>query len=165
TIDAGPENGSTTGGSTSFTFSSAASDVDHFVCSLDGADFAACTSPVDYTNLSDGTHTFTVRAVDDVGNMGAPASRTWTVDGTAPVVTIDWGPKRRTDSKKATFHFHSEPAGVPLECSLDGKAFASCTSPVHYKNLKVGKHTFQVRATDAARNVGLSELYTWRITR
>ena len=42
-----------------------------------------------YANLLDGSHTFLVRAVDVSGNADpTPASFTWTVDTTAPVITV-----------------------------------------------------------------------------
>jgi hypothetical protein len=47
-----------------------------FDCSLDGGAFGACTSP--YTvKVKKGKHTFQVRAVDQAGNVGAPASDDW----------------------------------------------------------------------------------------
>ena len=59
-----------------------------FECSLDGAPFGSCTSPKDLTNLSNGSHTFEVRATDAAGNVDAtPASRSWTIDATPPTVT------------------------------------------------------------------------------
>lgn len=51
-----------------------------FQCSLDGAAFTACLSPVSYTGLALGGHTFQVRAVDRSGNVDpSPAAHTWNV--------------------------------------------------------------------------------------
>ena len=50
-------------------------------CSLDGAAFSACTSPLDLGPLSEGGHEFQVRSIDQAGNTDAtPASRSFTVD-------------------------------------------------------------------------------------
>jgi hypothetical protein len=57
-------------------------DVDGAVlwCSLDSATaFTVCTSPVTYTGLSQGPHTFRVYAVDLAGNVSTTSSYTWTV--------------------------------------------------------------------------------------
>ena len=85
TIDSGPS-GILGNSSASFAFSSSEAN-STFECSLDGASFSSCTSPQSYTNLSDGTHTFQVRATDAAKNVDAsPAQRTWTVDTMAPTV-------------------------------------------------------------------------------
>ncbi len=47
-----------------------------FQCSLDGAPFASCTSP-HTVKVKKGKHTFQVRAVDQAGNIGTPASDDW----------------------------------------------------------------------------------------
>jgi hypothetical protein len=49
-----------------------------------------------------------------------------------------------------------------IECSLDGQAFTSCTSPVVYDILDRGTHQFTVRATDAAGNTG-EDQFTWTV--
>lgn len=49
-----------------------------FQCRLDAAAVADCTSPVTLRRLTPGLHTFQVRAVDRAGNIGTPASRSWT---------------------------------------------------------------------------------------
>lgn len=61
-----------------------------FECSLDSAAYSACTTPKTYTGLSDGSHTFAVRAKDAVGNVDpTPASYTWTINTTpAGPVTV-----------------------------------------------------------------------------
>jgi hypothetical protein len=44
----------------------------------------------------------------------------------------------------------SDAVGIDeTQCSLDGQAFTSCTSPVVYDRLSRGTHEVTVRATDA----------------
>ena len=50
-----------------------------FECRLDTADFAACAAPITLDHLKAGQHKFEVRAIDQAGNIGAAASRTWSV--------------------------------------------------------------------------------------
>ena len=61
-----------------------------FEASLDGAPFAPAASPLNYTGLTEGTHTFTVRATDAAGNIDpTPAIRTWTVDAIPDAGTLN----------------------------------------------------------------------------
>jgi hypothetical protein len=65
------------------------SGVAGFQCRLDTGSWAGCTSPRSYTGLSDGQHTFQVRAIDNAGNVDpTPASYTWDIDTVAPTVSI-----------------------------------------------------------------------------
>jgi hypothetical protein len=78
----------TTQTSATFSFTSDKSG-STFACQLDGPAPATCTSPVSYSALADGSHTFTVTATDPAGNT-ASATYTWKVDTTAPVSTISY---------------------------------------------------------------------------
>lgn len=58
-----------------------------FLCSLDGAEPAPCTSPLSIDDLADGHHTLNVRAVDSNGAVDiVGATHSWSVDATAPGV-------------------------------------------------------------------------------
>jgi alpha-tubulin suppressor-like RCC1 family protein len=134
-----------------------------FECRLDGGAWAACTSPKAYTDLSDGEHTFEVRAVSPPGNPDTtPAAHTWTIDTAGPVVTITAAPSDPSDSPDANFEFGSE-TGATFECRLDGGAWTACTSPQSYTGLADDDHTFEVRATDTAGNTGPVDSHTWAI--
>jgi len=137
----------------SFSFSSSEPG-STYRCRLDAASFAACTSPRTYSNLSDGSHTFEVAAVDAAANVDpTPASASWTVDAASPETTIDSGPAGTTTVTSASFAFSSNEPGGTFECALDGGASATCSSPRSYTGLALGSHTFEVRARDAVGNL------------
>lgn len=50
-----------------------------FTCALDGANPAACESPLEYPRIEDGEHLLELRAVDAAGNASAPVRHDWTV--------------------------------------------------------------------------------------
>ena len=55
--------------------------IDHFECSVDGSSFSTCTSPVQYDNLSIGSHIVEISTEDNAGNKDpSPSSFTWTVN-------------------------------------------------------------------------------------
>ncbi len=77
-ITSGPS-GTVPTGEATFTFAANQPGASVF-CKLDGAASAPCTSPVSYTGLADGAHTFSVITVDRWGTTDAtPATRAWTV--------------------------------------------------------------------------------------
>jgi hypothetical protein len=65
-----------------------------YQCSLDGAGWAACTSPVTVTSLAAGSHTMRVRQIAAAGTPGDIASVSWTVMpatcASARVMRINW---------------------------------------------------------------------------
>ena len=86
-------------------------------------------------------------------------------DTTPPETTITNGPKSKSKKRTATFEFSGTDARAlaGFECALDGASFAPCTTPYEVK-VKRGKHTFSVRATDAAGNVdGAPATAKWKV--
>jgi Bacterial Ig-like domain len=172
TVDTAAPSSSITGGPSdpsndaAPTFTFAADEAgSSFECRLDGGAFATCTSPHVLAALTEGSHTFTVRAVDLAGNIGPNDSRTWTVDLSAPQTTISSGPSDPTPDTFADFAFDSSEPGSTFQCELDGGGFSACASPQNYSGLAAGSHTFSVYATDAAGNVdGTPATFTWTIS-
>jgi len=107
---------------------------------------------------------------DNCPNLANPDQADGDGDGTGnacdtspPETTITKQPKDKTKKKTATFEFSSNEAASTFECSLDGKPFAPCTSPDTLK-VKKGKHSFEVRARDAAGNLDASPAAdTWKV--
>jgi hypothetical protein len=62
--------------SASFSFSDTEAGVS-LLCQLDGSAFGACSSPKTYSGVSQGSHTFAVKAQDAAGNQSGAASFTW----------------------------------------------------------------------------------------
>jgi len=118
-------------------------------CSLDGAQYAACTSPKAYTGLADGPHTFAVRASNFLGVADpSPATVTWTVDTTAPgAPQLTTVPPARTHDSSATVAFSGE-TGATFQCRLDGGTWNACSSPEALIGLAPGPHAAEVRQTD-----------------
>src|SRR5207245_9984215 len=106
--------------------------------------------------------TFTVQATDAAGKTGT-SRYTWTIDLTAPVVTISSKPANPTNATSASFSFSADKAGSTFRCKLDAASYSSCASPQAYAGpLAAGSHTFSVQATDTAGNTGTAS-YTWTI--
>ena len=160
-VDSGPE-GLTNDNTPTFGFSSEPGA--GFECSIDQGSpaFGPCSDPESHTPaepLADGEYTFRVRASDAATNQ-AVATRSFTVDGTAPDTQIDSGPAALVNSATAVFSFSGEDQGgsglASFECKLDEAAFSACSSGIELTELGEGSHTFEVRAIDNAGNVDAS---------
>jgi LPXTG-motif cell wall-anchored protein len=116
-----------------------------FQCSLNDGQSGGCTSPVTYSNLSAGTHTFKVVASSGQLVGKTPASFSWTIQP-ALQTTITKAPPNPSSDSTATFEFTANLDGATFECSLNGGAFEACASPKTYEKLPAGEHRFEVRA-------------------
>ena len=171
TITSGPAELSVTEATTAtFAFEADQTGVT-FECSLDGEPFAACTSPVTYTEAQlTGTdlnpfrvHTFAVQASktyvvpgepEPLVLLGEPAIRTWEiVDRTDPETSIDSGPSGTTTNNDVVITFSSNELEVEFECSLNGAPFEGCSSPYELPDSAIGDYTLEVRAIDGSGNV------------
>jgi VCBS repeat-containing protein len=140
-----------------------------FECQVDGGNWSNCPSPHTTATLSDGEHTFAVRALDSAGNADAsPASHSWTIDATPPDTTLDSAPADPDNDNTPTFTFSGSDPGVravvAFQCQVDGGGWSNCSSPYTTPGLSDGEHTFAVRSVDAAGNVDPSPAsHAWAI--
>lgn len=139
-----------------------------FECSLDGAAFAACVSPVALSGLADGPHVFRVRAIDVAGNVDAtPAVANWSVDTAAPSVALTTVVPAASNVSSTTisFTFLADADIAVVECSLDGGERQACATPTAtITGLADGPHTMAFYGRDAAGNTqAVPTTHTWTV--
>lgn len=89
-------------------------------------------------------------------------------DADPPETTLTVKPPKKVFTKKkrakVSFAFtSSEPGTGGFQCQMDSEQFTLCTSP-YVRRLKVGAHTFRVRAFDAEGTPDPSlEVYGFRV--
>jgi hypothetical protein len=123
-------------------FSFSANESAGFECAIDAASFSPCVSPVSLNSLNEGAHWFEVRAVDLAGNVSLASTYSWTVDQTAPVITLGvvLPNPGLSNSTGISVEFASSEA-ASLACAFDGAPSSPCSSPFLTQNLSEGQHT------------------------
>lgn len=143
------------------------SGVNGFTCQLDGSAPAACTSPMSFSDLADGSHTFTVTAMDRAGNTGTSAA-TFFIDDTPPTLTFTKVPRAMSNQLPAAFAFTpGDPNGAngsgvdSIMCKIDTGAASRCSSnSPSFSNLVDGPHTATFTVFDRAGN-SLQRIHSW----
>jgi len=170
TIDSGPLEPSG-GFSAPFTYHSSEPS-STFKCQLDAGPIQTCPGAgKTYFQLADGAHVFRVWAADNAGNQDpSAATRTFTVQGvlidqTPPDTLIVSSPANPSPKDSGSFAYSSTESPARFECRLDAAAFALCPATgVSYPKLKNGRHSFEVRAIDAAGNVdSVPASFAWTV--
>ena len=164
TITSGPANGATIKtNSVDFGFSSSETD-STFACRLDSGAWSSCTSPKSYSNLSNGSHRFAVRATDPAENTDqTPATRDFTVNTTVYRARISKvsvsGPARVKRKKKVTYKVritnsgNASATGVRLKVSGRGVGLKKSAGKIgarKTRTVKIGlrfKKTGKVKVT------------------
>ena len=155
-IDSGPS-GLTNATSAQLTFHATQPSAT-FACTIDAGAAAPCTSPVSYSGLTQGAHTFSVVATTTSGTDPIAATASWTVDSVAPtqptgltanapspsLVNLNW--TASTDANGVTGY----------DITRDGAALASVSgATTSFADTTVAASTtyqYQVVARDAAGN-------------
>ena len=138
-----------------------ASGIASVQCKVDGGSLGPCSDGNTQHVVSDaaeGEHTLIVRATDGVGRY-TEVTRTWTIDGTAPVVSIVSGTADGAvvPDGAVTYDIGATEAG-PIECSIAAAgqpaAFGDCSGSDSHSagGFAPGSYVFAVRGYDAAGN-------------
>jgi lysophospholipase L1-like esterase len=134
-----------------------------FACSLDGAPFTACSSPVELEGLAEGAHIFSVRQTDLTGRTSPPATVSWMVDTLAPPAPVfDQIPPVATSSRTLFARFTGEQGGS-FECRSDGEPWQACTSPQSFTSMPDGSYSLEVRQRDEAGNTSPVSRIDWTV--
>ena len=168
-IDTKPAN-PTKATTASFTYHAVPATGASFECRLDSEAFSSCSAAgTSYAGpLSEGSHTFEVRAANENGPDASPALYSWKVDTTAPTATVKTHPDDPSPGGSAPFTYQSNEVGSSFECSLSSggpDSFSPCpTTGKTYSGLADGAYVFKVRATDPAGNQqALPAEFGWQI--
>ncbi|MCW2811356.1 MAG: metallophosphoesterase, partial [Friedmanniella sp.] len=123
------------------------------------------TTSTSYTDasLATGNYSYTVAALDGVGNLSGQSTAATATIGVAPDTTITATIPAVTNQTTASFTFTATVSGSTFECQLDATAYAACTSPRSYTGLAAGSHTFRVRATASGITDSTPAQLTWTV--
>ena len=108
------------------------------------------------TGLADGEHHIIIYANDTLGNMGVSQTVYFSIDNTAPVITL-MSPQAQTYSvADVPLAFIINEQVKEISYSLDGQAAISITGNTTLPALPDGNHNVTIYATDELGNSGAS---------
>jgi hypothetical protein len=135
-------------------------DVDTVEYRLDAGtwtDAGSAVGTVTLSDLSEGTHTFSIRASDLGGNVAEEVTVSFTVDTLDPTVTITYpeegGDPLDTEDVLVEYTVDGTGTSATVERRVDGGAWESAgMASTLVESLAEGLHTVDIRATDEAGN-------------
>jgi len=165
-ITGGPS-GLTKSASPSFSFTSDASTGVTYSCRLDGpggatGSWGGCTSPKGYASLAGGSYTFRVRASNAGGLDPTPASRSFTVDATAPAAPVISVPADGSWNASGTVVLSGTAEAHTTVEVFDGASSKGTTAAdgvgswsKTLNGVADGSHVYAVTASDPAGNTSM----------
>ena len=125
--------------------------------------FQTCSSPYTTSNLSEGDYSLDVEVTDNVG-LKDKITHFWTVDRTAPVITLTEKPAKVSTATGVEFIISIAEAGSlkATRCRFNNEPLKSCIPFIMRKDLTPGEHSFYFEAEDQAGLKG-SISYTWTV--
>lgn len=134
-------------------------------CAFDKSAFTPCSSPMAYSNLSNGSHKFEVRAISSGGRAGETLGHHFQVVGSNPKIRIDSVTPAQSPTKSSTLtvsfsrikHEDKKDSEKGKQkgkvktlkmrkafCQLDGGGYTRCSSPITYQGIGEGSHKVEI---------------------
>nr|BAL55188.1 OmpA domain-containing protein [uncultured prokaryote] len=132
-----------------------------FECQLDASTGIACTSPWLVTSLSEGSHTFSVRAINGEGEPDpTPATWSWTIDRTPPPAPSSLTASATSGNRvELSWSAVSDDNGIAgYDVYRDGSLLVSLgpvTSAIDATVQPASTYRYTVRARDNAGNISV----------
>jgi hypothetical protein len=139
-----------------------------YECKIDAESFTTCTSPKNYSNLSSGNHTISVRSLDSKKVFSTSIQTNFQIDligPTTPVITPS-NIASILNIKNLNFSFASNDVNSKISnysCSVDNSSYSTCMNPLSLNSLTEGQHTLKVKAIDLAGNSSLESSYGFTV--
>lgn len=141
-----------------------------FQCKLDTElAFSDCSSGINYTQLLDATHIFSVKAIDSVGNVSPTATYSWSSDTTGPKIIYVQVPNAKFNmyggSLPALSYTVTDPNTVTsVTCQIDSNPAQTCVAvqSLTLSGLVAGLHTYTIVAKDSLGNTSTNSI-SWEM--
>ncbi|XHH09962.1 MAG: kelch repeat-containing protein [Candidatus Bathyarchaeia archaeon] len=132
--------------------------------SLDDTSNVTLTGTPEIYDLPDGEHVIVVYANDTLGNTGASQPVRFTIDNTAPNITVLTPLQQTYDTADVPLTFLLDEPATELSYSLDGQQEISIIGNITLPALPDGTHRIIVYAVDELGNSGSSVEVVFTIT-
>jgi len=138
-----------------------ASEPSTFECQLNDQSWKKCAADYELKNLTAGSYTLRVRAIDAAGNVDpTPAVFSWIIDKQRPTISWVTKPSSTIAGSKVVFAVEVNEA-AELLCDLDANGEEACPVNLTYDALSLGQHELTVRARDVAGNYSAKLSASW----
>ncbi|MFC1694277.1 hypothetical protein ACFL1R_12305 [Candidatus Latescibacterota bacterium] len=113
----------------------------------------------------DKKYTFSISAKNQIGYIGSPTTRTFTVDLDAPIITsINLEDEMVVDSRIVTISWNSNYTALDFQYTLDGVEYEAITdSTVTFTGLDEGEHTFSIMPRNDRQEPGIATTRTFTV--
>ncbi|MDR2204377.1 MAG: hypothetical protein LBE76_08850 [Nitrososphaerota archaeon] len=116
------------------------------------------------TDIPDGTHTIILYANDTLGNIGASQKIHFTIDNTAPIITILTPTLQIYNTADIMLTFTINKPVAYIAYSLNGQPEVQINGNITLPALSDGNHKIIINAKDELGNSGSSDEITFRIS-